>query len=334
MVARFTSCASVLAALLLVGCETAHAVDAEEPAQPEATQPASDGSHEQAAMVAELAIEAQTQADLPSTSAALTLLATLAAEQPELGRATIRDDAAGVIATYRPGDTIAEGVRLTGVTSDAVALEVEGRPERLAFDLDPAAVEAGDVFYPDLAHFDDLPSSMADAVQLAAGPGYVVKRPSLAWGTPRTVQALRQALRDFRRMHPDAPEVHVGDLSKREGGPLPPHVSHQSGRDIDVGYVLEGAMAHRTRFITATRRNLDAQRSFDLLRAFLDTGEVAYVFMNYEQQAMIYEHAQSRGVPASELEEIFQYPRGRGAMHGIVRHWKGHDDHFHVRMRK
>lgn len=334
MVARFTPCVSVFTVLLLCACETAHAVGAEDPGQPEIAEPASDGSHEHAAMVAEPAAAVQTRADLPDTTAALTLLATLAATEPELGRATIRDDEAGVIATYRPGDTIADGIRLIGVTPDAVALEVDGRSERLVFDLDPAAVEAGDVFYPDLAHFDDLPSSMADAVQLAAGPGYVVKRPSLAWGTPRTVQALRQALRDFRRMHPDAPEVHVGDLSKREGGPLPPHVSHQSGRDIDIGYVLQGALAHRTRFITATQRNLDPQRSFDLLRAFLDTGEVAYVFMNYEQQAMLYEHAQSQGVPTSELEEIFQYPRGRGAMQGIVRHWKGHDDHFHVRMRK
>ena len=33
------------------------------------------------------------------------------------------------------------------------------------------------------------------------------------------------------------------------------------------------------------------------------------------------------------LDEIFQYPRGKGAAGGLVRHEPNHADHFHVRFR-
>lgn len=318
----------------LVACEPARALEADEP-PPQHDLGAPAAQPHQEAMVAEPAVAPRSvQRDLPATTVPLTLLATMASSDPELGRATVRDDEAAVIATYRVGESIRPGVRVVAVTEDHVALEHDGRSERLSFDVAVARVQADDVFYPDLAHFEDLSTSMADGVQLEDGPGYVVKTPALAWGTPRTVQALRQGLRAYARAHPDAPDVHVGDLSRRTGGPLPPHVSHQSGRDIDIGYVLAGPSADARRFIPATARNIDAPRSLALLRALLDTGEVAYVFMNYEQQSLLYDHAVQHGMDSDELATIFQYPRGRRAMSGIVRHWKGHDDHFHVRMKK
>ena len=39
-------------------------------------------------------------------------------------------------------------------------------------------------------------------------------------------------------------------------------------------------------------------------------------------------------VSEGTLEALFQYPRGKGRAYGIIRHWKGHKDHFHVRFRK
>ena len=50
-----------------------------------------------------------------------------------------------------------------------------------------------EVFYPDFVDFDARTNSMDDAVQLQPGPGYVVKRAAHAWGTPRTVTAIRAA---------------------------------------------------------------------------------------------------------------------------------------------
>jgi hypothetical protein len=100
-----------------------------------------------------------------------------------------------------------------------------------------------------------------------------------------------------------------------------------------VGYPLEGEDGSARRFRPATGKRLDVDRAWQLVDAFLDTGAVRYIFMDYSIQEQIYEHAKSRGVPRSRLDELFQYPRGRRRAYGIIRDDPGHDDHFHVRFK-
>ena len=69
------------------------------------------------------------------------------------------------------------------------------------------------------------------------------------------------------------------------------------------------------------------------MQAFIDSNEVRYIFMDYYIQEMLYDYGKSHGVSEDTLEELFQYPRGKRAGAGIIRHSKGHDDHFHVRFR-
>jgi murein endopeptidase len=63
------------------------------------------------------------------------------------------------------------------------------------------------------------------------------------WGTDDVVRATIEVLREFRRRHPEAAPVGVGDLSLPEGGYFGPEVSggighgtHQNGLDVDVYY--------------------------------------------------------------------------------------------------
>ena len=170
--------------------------------------------------------------------------------------------------------------------------------------------------------------------QLAVdAPRYFVKRPHLAWGTPETIRAIERAVGQYAKRHKHAPLVHIGDISKRGGGALHPHLSHRQGRDVDVGYVLLGEEGHRTRFSGVTRTNLDVPRTWSLIKAFIDTGRVEVIFMDYGLQQLLHDYAESRGVSDEELDELFQYPRGRGRAHGIIRHWRSHQHHFHVRFR-
>jgi LysM repeat protein len=172
------------------------------------------------------------------------------------------------------------------------------------------------------------------SVQLALDASHIfVKRPHLAWGTTTTIRNIERAVEQYRRRHRGAPQVHIGDISKRGGGTLQPHLSHRAGVDVDVGYVLLGADGHRTRFSGVTRSNLDVTRTWALVKAFVDTGAVEVIFMDYGLQEVLYEHAKQRGVSEDDLDELFQYPRGRGRSHGIIRHWRSHQHHFHVRFR-
>ena len=89
--------------------------------------------------------------------------------------------------------------------------------------------------------------SLSRGVQLpAAGPGFFTwdpllhhrpDRPGRRWGTDRLVRTLLRVIADYRRAHPDAPPLGIGDLSRRAGGRFGLlHVSHQNGRDVDIYY--------------------------------------------------------------------------------------------------
>jgi LysM repeat protein len=173
-------------------------------------------------------------------------------------------------------------------------------------------------------------------VPLDPGKHYYIKRPHLAFGTAHTIKAIKRAISGYAQLKgiKGGPQIHVGDISARGGGPLRGHKSHQKGLDVDVGLVLKGDDASEVRFLTGRSDNLDIGRTWALLKAFIDTNEVRAIFLDYGLQKLLYEHAKKKGARESTLDELFQYPRGKGRSYGIIRHWKGHRDHFHVRFRR
>jgi hypothetical protein len=71
------------------------------------------------------------------------------------------------------------------------------------------------------------------------------RSPDRAWrrvGNDRLVRLVLAVAAAFRREHPDAPRLLVGDLSRPRGGDFGPqfgglgHVSHENGLDVDVYY--------------------------------------------------------------------------------------------------
>ena len=65
--------------------------------------------------------------------------------------------------------------------------------------------------------------------------------------------------------HPGTKRLPVGDLSRRRGGFFPPHVSHQNGRDADIGFYLR--KGHNTKYLKyATPRTL-MYRELDIFRS-------------------------------------------------------------------
>lgn len=273
-------------------------------------------------------------AALPATELPLTLLATMRSAEPGASAATIRNDESGVIRQYRVGDPLAEDATLVAVSIAAVQIQRPGDSESLAIRRESIELREGDVYYPDLVEPDDFVGVLTQGLQLPEGVHYVVKRPDHAYGTPRTIRAIQDSIRAYHQAVAGGPKIHVGDISKRGGGQFSPHLSHRNGRDVDVGYVLLGEEADEVRFRQAGAQNLDLGRSWALLQGFLGAGEAHYVFLDYGLQGLLYQQAVREGVGPERLAEVFQYPRGRGAPHGIVRHWRGHGNHFHVRFRE
>lgn len=189
---------------------------------------------------------------------------------------------------------------------------------------------------PEYAPKNEDRGTLKIAVQLDPGKAYFIKRPNLAYGTSHSVKAIKAALSRYKQSKAGkgGPQVHVGDISSRGGGPLTGHKSHQKGVDVDIGLVLKGSDANETRFRTGNTGNLDIARTWALIKAFVDNADVRAVFLDYNLQKLLYEHARQQKVSESTLDALFQYPRGKGRGFGIIRHWKGHKDHFHVRFKR
>lgn len=162
-----------------------------------------------------------------------------------------------------------------------------------------------------------------------SGPGWVQVNRN-AWGTDQVVALLQMAAGQLARQYPGSVLV-VGALSAETGGFLRPHKSHQSGRDVDLGYL------HLTpgprRFQKTDSGSLDGERTWALIETLLYTGQVAMIFMDYELQASLYQDLLAVGWSEDELAPIFQYPAPPHTPRGIIRHSAGHADHFHVRFR-
>lgn len=166
-------------------------------------------------------------------------------------------------------------------------------------------------------------------LQLADGPGVKVKHPEWAWGRPvvvRTLEALGAALVEA---WPDSMLV-VGDLSKRGGGAFPPHKSHREGYDVDLGLFRQGE-AWKLRFTDVKPDELDAARTWWLIRSLISSGRVERILVDWSLQRPLYEEARRHGVPEETLAEWFQYPRKRWKDEGLIRHYGGHRHHLHVR---
>lgn len=174
------------------------------------------------------------------------------------------------------------------------------------------------------------------ASRLPAGDGYLVRRPHRAFGTETTIAHVQRALAVVRERFPELHEIAIGDLSAEHGGPISDHRSHQSGRDIDLGLLFTTKPAgYPTSFVVGTEENLHGAANWALLSALADTsaldGGASMIFLDYEVQGVLYRWAQSEGIDAEVLEKVFQYPRGKRASVGLVRHAANHADHFHVR---
>jgi murein endopeptidase len=147
------------------------------------------------------------------------------------------------------------------------------------------------------------------------------------WGTANVVRAIQRAAREVRRCHPESPRVIVGDISRERGGWLRPHRSHQSGLDADIGYFHVGPATWYQRVRPAT---FDAPRTWTLLRALIEGGDVDTIFVDASVQRLLKEHIAKLAPDEQAGPDVFPTPRKRDS---IIRHTWGHLTHFHVRFR-
>lgn len=167
--------------------------------------------------------------------------------------------------------------------------------------------------------------ALFNGVQLPESPLWKLADPAHAWGTRESIDFVAHAITRVNEYFPGSPTLYVGDFSGPRGGKLRPHQSHQSGRDVDLGYYYSSGAAWYKR---ATAKNLDRARTWALLETLLTETRVEYVFMDRGIQPLLREYALAQGEDPEWLSRVFEGSSNRDS---IVRHRFGHATHMHVR---
>jgi murein endopeptidase len=168
--------------------------------------------------------------------------------------------------------------------------------------------------------------ALFNAVQMPPSDHYQLVDLAHAWGTQETVDALTRCIAAVAAKYPGSGPLPIGHLSTRRGGALSPHVSHQTGRDADVGYYyLEGGRW----YARAHAKNLDRERTWALVRALITETDVDLILIDHSIQVLLEEHARNIGEEPAWLDSVFRGVPGK--LPPVIRHAKGHATHLHVR---
>lgn len=149
--------------------------------------------------------------------------------------------------------------------------------------------------------------------------------PATAYGTQETIDYLTRAVRKVHELHPGTPPLHVGDVSRQTGGHLSPHLSHQSGRDVDLGFYYKTGARW---YVRATKDNLDVERTWTLVRALITETDVEMILVDRSIQLLLEEHALRIGEDPDWVKSLIKARPGRTP---LLYHVKGHQTHLHVR---
>jgi len=158
------------------------------------------------------------------------------------------------------------------------------------------------------------------------------------WALPELLDALDRAAATVAKRYPGS-VLGVGEMSAKQGGPIPRHRSHQTGRDVDVGFYLVSGKDRPMRPIrlvnmksdgTSTVRSttrFDEKRNWAFIAALLQDKKVKVtnIFVWSPLRARLLAHAEKIGAPRSLRQRAAQVMSQPANV-------QRHADHFHIRI--
>jgi penicillin-insensitive murein endopeptidase len=155
------------------------------------------------------------------------------------------------------------------------------------------------------------------------------------WGHALLLQLVHHGARAAAKAVPGSIAL-VGDLSGPNGGALPGHASHQSGRDADVAFLAADSFGRPVlldefeafgadgRSVSRPDRYFDAYRNWLMLRVWLTElrAVVTHVFVSQELRRLLLEYGQQ------SPEFVRHVPLATR----VLQPHPNHADHFHVRI--
>ena len=168
--------------------------------------------------------------------------------------------------------------------------------------------------------------ALLNGVQATENELYKPVSPGGAWGTQETLDFLATALGRVHEQFPGTTPLALGDISGKNGGPWHPHISHQSGRDVDIAYFYNDGAGWYAR---GTAKNLDLARNWAFVRALITETDVDLILIDHSIQVLLEDYAKQHGEDPGWLSGIFRGVPGK--LRPIIRHAPGHATHIHIR---
>lgn len=166
-------------------------------------------------------------------------------------------------------------------------------------------------------------------------PAY--QRGDTRWGIPALIHMLERSAKKVAKKHPGA-VLGVGDISRKNGGDIFLHRSHESGRDADLAfYVVDqrGKDLKPDTFVafqgsiessSMPGARFDVAKNWALVQAMLEDpgARVSHIFVADPLRRMLLAYAKPRVLPALYNRAAAVMMQPSNAL--------PHDNHFHVRI--
>ena len=219
------------------------------------------------------------------------------------------------------------------VDPEAEAIPGAGTPadDTLRYTTDISDMELSKRFCEDLASLGSISVGFAEsgrvigAVKMPREEAWDLVVPEYAWGTQETIDYLSLAARAVHEQFPDSVPLRINHIGKKDGGYVRPHKSHQSGRDVDLGFFYKGDIGPGG--LPRKREDLiDPARNWALIRALVTQSDVQVILVDHRIQSVLYAHALAQGEDKAWLDGLFN-----AGSASVLQHARRHRDHFHVR---
>jgi murein endopeptidase len=217
--------------------------------------------------------------------------------------------------------------------AEAESVQASSAPadNTLHFSADISDAELEKRFVHDIASLGSISVGFADSGRLINGVrvpddiGCAIVVPEYAWGTKEAVDGIIAINHAMRQQFPDAAPMRINHIGKKEGGYINSHKSHQSGRDVDIGFYYKGGVGPGG--MRGDRmRYMDLAPNWALVKAVAMLTDTQFILVDKKVQRVLYDYALQQGEDRAWLDTMFFNGHG-----GFVQHAKHHRDHFHVR---
>ncbi|MCP4198481.1 MAG: hypothetical protein GY762_15130 [Proteobacteria bacterium] len=174
------------------------------------------------------------------------------------------------------------------------------------------------------------------------GTGYVLiaqaRSRRARFGVSELIASIKEAAFRVTRQYRGS-VLKIGDLSRRLGGPIDHHGSHQNGRDVDLLFYLtdlKGRMTRNEAFIPVDANGYSTEppmkfrlhtgKNWTLVKALITSKKavVQWIFVSDNIKKLLLDYAEENGEPRSVINKAKQVLHQPGP--------KTHVDHFHVRI--